>query len=86
MSFLSLSVAQTSAIFTGCRMKTVSGLDPNPNNIVAAALFESVACLARLEVDPNNASKFRLTVASDDASVSGGVFDTVKYCMDARAA
>jgi len=62
-------------------MKTLSGLDPNPNNIVAAGVFGPVACLARLEVDPNSSSKFRLTIASDDANVAAGVFNTVKYCM-----
>lgn len=56
-------------IFSGLRLGIAEGLDPNPNNLVAAsgvalAGQESVLVLARLEVDPASRTQFRITVCS----------------------
>ena len=81
------SGSDAATVFAGCRMAALQGLDPNPSNVVAAGKAESGAIvLARLEADPNNAAKFRLTVASDDAGMSAGVSDVTMVCMDAKPA
>lgn len=68
----------------GFRMAILTNVDQNPNNIVAAGMFNSEQAqqgvLIRVECNPS-AVAYRLTVRSTNAVVSSQVFNMVKQNM-----
>lgn len=68
-------------VVKGIKWEVLEGIDPNPNNVVGAAVLHSqggkVGCLLRLE--PNDAAKMcRLTIRSTNDQVSKRLLDLVQ--------
>ncbi|GMY15898.1 AP-2 complex subunit alpha-1-like [Fagus crenata] len=62
-------------LFNSFRLMVCSGLDPNPNNLVASTTFYSestraMLCLVRIETDPADRTQLRMTVASGDPTLT----------------
>jgi len=70
------------ALFNALKLNVVPGLDPNQDNLVTAAVLaqeapEEVMCIVRLEKDANDASRFRVTVATSSQIASSSVKEVV---------
>ncbi|BBN03404.1 AP-2 complex subunit alpha [Marchantia polymorpha subsp. ruderalis] len=70
-----LPLPEMADLFTSLHVGVAPGLDPNPNNIVAAATFYSetggaTLCLIRVETDPADRTQVRITVATPDPTTS----------------
>eukprot|EP00250_Pteridium_aquilinum_P009920 c19029_g1_i1 orf=654-3710(-) len=77
-----LPILEMSGLFNSLHIAVASGLDPNPNNIVAGTVFmaeaRKVLCLVRVETDPSDRTQLRLTVASSDAVVTFELKEFIK--------
>ncbi len=65
-------------VFASLRLHVMPGVDPNQLNIFAASSFciasgAPTLCIVRLESDARNAAQFRVTVASQDGTLSAAV-------------
>lgn len=77
-----LLILEMSGLFNSLHIAVASGLDPNPNNIVAGTIFTSESrktlCLVRVETDPSDRTQLRLTVASSDSVASFELKEFIK--------
>ncbi|KAJ7297616.1 hypothetical protein O6H91_Y045300 [Diphasiastrum complanatum] len=75
-------ISEMTELFNMFHICVSPGLDPNPNNIVAATTFFSESgatlCLVRVETDPADRTQLRLTVASTDASTTFELKEYIK--------
>ncbi|EFJ19547.1 hypothetical protein SELMODRAFT_233268 [Selaginella moellendorffii] len=69
------TVSEFSDKLNGLRIGVATGLEPNPNNLVAASSFHSetggaLLCMVRIETDPADKTQLRLTVASPNSRLA----------------
>ncbi|XP_010541301.1 PREDICTED: AP-2 complex subunit alpha-2-like isoform X2 [Tarenaya hassleriana] len=70
-------------MFNNFRVTICPGLDPNPNNLVASTTFYSestraMLCLVRVETDPADRTQLRITVASEDPTLTFELKEYIK--------
>ncbi|KAB1227334.1 AP-2 complex subunit alpha-2 [Morella rubra] len=70
-------------LLNNLRLMVCSGLDPNPNNLVASTSFYSestraMLCLVRIETDPADRTQLRMTVASGDPTLTFELKEFIK--------
>ncbi|XP_021767370.1 AP-2 complex subunit alpha-1-like [Chenopodium quinoa] len=70
-------------LFNSYHLMVCSGLDPNPNNLVASATYYSehtraMLCLIRIETDPADRTQLRMTVATGDPTLTFELKEYVK--------
>ena len=72
------NTASSRAILTGLNMSALDGVDPNPANLVGAAVFTTATdvksgILVRVQVNPNDPSMIRVTARSTSPTVAAAV-------------
>ena len=77
-----MDVSNIQGRITAIGLGVVQGLDPNPNNLVALASFScestgETMLMLRLEIDPQTLKQYRITVASNDASLTSSTKEFV---------
>ncbi|KAL5856687.1 hypothetical protein ACOSQ3_004145 [Xanthoceras sorbifolium] len=70
-----MSLSEMANLLNSYRLIICPGLDPNPNNLVATTKFNSestkaIICMIRIETDPADRSQLRITVASEDPTLT----------------
>ncbi|GAA5979643.1 hypothetical protein JCM10908_002996 [Rhodotorula pacifica] len=84
-----IDVSKNRRVVGGTRLGLLDGIDPNPNNIVAAGVLHmsnggKVGCLLRLE--PNaNAKLCRLTIRTTNDSVSQELLNVISRSLSSSA-
>jgi len=78
-----LSLSEMARLFTSVQLGITTGLDANPNNLVACSTFwsestHSILCLVRIETDPSDRTQLRLTVASGDPALTFELKEFIK--------
>jgi len=85
-----IDVAKQQKVVAGSRFQLLDGIDPNPDNVVAAGVLHmstggKVGCLLRLE--PNKEAKLcRLTVRSTSEIVSAEILSLLAKPLNAATA
>ncbi|XP_075265827.1 uncharacterized protein LOC142358282 [Convolutriloba macropyga] len=75
--------SQVAAFLPNLNFGVLPGLDPNQNNVVAAATFAvpggfNPLCMCRIEVEPNSKQQLRVTVATGDPTLSSTLKELIK--------
>ncbi|KAM0749659.1 Adaptor protein complex AP-2 alpha subunit [Meredithblackwellia eburnea MCA 4105] len=83
-----VDTARNRKVVEGSRFGVLDGIDPNPNNLVAAGVLHmstggKVGCLLRLEPNPE-AKLCRLTVRSTNETVSAEILTTLVGTLSAK--
>jgi AP-2 complex subunit alpha len=78
-----LPLPEMADLFNNLHIGVAPGLDPNTNNVVAAATFfaesgGSILCLIRVETDPADRTQVRITVASPDPNTTYEIKEYIK--------
>ncbi|KAL7611634.1 hypothetical protein Lser_V15G07960 [Lactuca serriola] len=78
-----MSLGEMSHLFSSLRLIVCPGLDPNPSNLVATTTFYSestraMLCLVRIETDPADRTQLRMTVASQDPTLTFELKEYIK--------
>ncbi|KAL9252777.1 AP-2 complex subunit alpha-2-like protein [Drosera capensis] len=81
-----MPLVEMANLFNIYRLMVCSGLDPNPNNLVACTTFFSestraMLSLVRIETDPADRSQLRMTVASGDPSLTFELKEFIKELL-----
>eukprot|EP00192_Tetraselmis_astigmatica_P009597 CAMPEP_0117664690 /NCGR_PEP_ID=MMETSP0804-20121206/9368_1 /TAXON_ID=1074897 /ORGANISM="Tetraselmis astigmatica, Strain CCMP880" /LENGTH=955 /DNA_ID=CAMNT_0005471967 /DNA_START=71 /DNA_END=2938 /DNA_ORIENTATION=+ len=75
--------SQVAAFLPSLNFGVLPGLDPNTNNVVAAASYAipggfNPLCMCRIEVEPNSKQQLRVTVATGDPTLSSTLKELIK--------
>eukprot|EP00873_Tetraselmis_striata_P008662 jgi/Tetstr1/428926/TSEL_018902.t1 len=78
-----MSPGQVATAISALNFGPLPGLDPNANNVVAAARYVPATnfnplCMCRIEVEPNQKLMFRVTVATGDTALSSTLKEFIK--------
>ncbi|KAL9261394.1 AP-2 complex subunit alpha-2-like protein [Drosera capensis] len=81
-----MPLVEMANLFNSYRLMYCSGLDPNPNNLVACTTFFSestraMLSLVRIETDPADRTQLRMTVASGDPSLTFELKEFIKELL-----
>lgn len=81
-----MPIPELANLFTNLQLAVTSGLDTNPNNLVASTTFfsdstKAMLCLIRIETDPSDRSQLRLTIASGDPALTFELKELIKEYM-----
>ncbi|KAI3722101.1 hypothetical protein L2E82_33128 [Cichorium intybus] len=78
-----MSLGEMANLLNSLRLIVCPGLDPNPSNLVATTTFYSestraMLCLVRIETDPADRTQLRMTVASQDPTLTFELKEYIK--------